>query len=63
MHKLQAANDPGLVECNAELTALFGERRFKMPTLAAKLLAHLKEPEPVEVEYTVKVSIIVYKMA
>jgi len=56
VHKLQAATDPSLVECNAELFALFGERRFKISTLAAKLLLHLKEPEPLTVDYTVKVS-------
>jgi chromatin remodeling complex protein RSC6 len=43
-----------MVECDDKLAELFGERRFKMSNLAAKLAPHLSTAPPLTFEYTVR---------
>jgi len=56
VNKLQGKSDPTMVECDDKLTALFGEKRFKMSNLAAKLAPHLSAPPPITLDYTVGIS-------
>jgi len=56
VHKLQSNGDPGIVDCNAPLAAVLGEKRFKVTTLAAKVMLHLRDPDPIVLDYTLRVT-------
>lgn len=51
---LQSADDPTVVQANEALAALFGEKSFKMHTIAHKLQAHISAPAPLIFSHTVR---------
>jgi len=55
-NKLQDNNDRTTINCNDALKAIFGADRLKFPVLAQRLTEQLLPPDPVRIQYKVRVS-------
>eukprot|EP00873_Tetraselmis_striata_P039796 jgi/Tetstr1/460060/TSEL_005380.t1 len=52
-HRLQSPANPMLVECDAALLQVLGEKQVQICLMDERISAHLKPAQPIELEYTI----------